>query len=197
MKDDSDDDGKKKKDSGKLLTFPGGKKLDPSEVGAEFVVGQSGHIPTPELQDPSQVEKDYRERLAFVQNQELVRAVDRKASTSEMIDVLLKEISEETSHLKFEREKVSKSGKSTVNFNMARIASLRSLAELLLKRKEVDLAEHVDFKSERFQKIFNLWIEFFHDSMEKSGVTAEVIDLVFKQMRADMIDWEKKMDAVG
>ena len=40
-------------------------------------------------------------------------------------------------------------------------------------------------------------MEFFHDSMEKSGISPEVIDVIFQQMKADMIDWERKMSTAG
>lgn len=193
--DDSKDD---KKDGGKLLTFPGGKKVDPVDIGVDsFVLGPSGHIPTPELIDPSDIEREIRERSAFVNGQELVKVLDQKGSTSEIIDVLLKEIAEETSHIKFEREKAISQGKSALNQNMARVATLRTLTEILLKRKDSDLAERLDLKSPRFQKIFKVWMEFFYSSMEKSGIESEIIDLVFKQMQADMLEWEKKMDATG
>ena len=33
----------------------------------------------------------------------------------------------------------------------------------------------------------------FYESMEKSGVDTQTIDLVFQQMKADMVGWEKKM----
>jgi len=182
--------------NGKVLVFPGGKKMSPDDVGAPYVVTQSGQVPTPEPIDSSLVAEEFKEREAFVRKQALILALENGSSTSELIDAVLLDMAEETAHLKWERRQISKSGKPAANYNVARVNSLRSIAELLIKRKEAAIAERLDLKSPRFQKIFNLMMEFFHESMEKSGVTPEVIDLVFQQMKADMLDWEKLVDSV-
>ena len=39
-------------------------------------------------------------------------------------------------------------------------------------------------------------MEFFNEAMEKSGIRPQDIDLVFQQMKADMVDWEKRMSDV-
>lgn len=186
-----DNEGKEK--LGKLITFPGGQKVDPAEAGAGFVIQQTGQVPTPDIIDPSVVDAEARRRVSYVQNQELVKAVRAKAGTSEVADLLLIEISEELAHLKFERRKASEEGKNTANYTIGRITSLKNMMELLLRRKESERSEVLDLKSARFQSLFKIWMEFFYESMEKSGVDAKTIDVVFQQMKADMVDWEKRM----
>lgn len=181
---------------GKLILFPGVGPVDTKEIGTEFVVGTSGRVPTSELIDAAQIDRDVRERDNFVKSQELVLAIERGASTTELIDLSLREIAEESSHLKYERKKASKEGKNTANYTVMRIGALRQLAEVLLKRKEAALAERLDLKSERFQKIFKTWMKFVYESMIKAGVEETVIDLVFAQMKVDMINWEKLIDEV-
>lgn len=189
----SEDD--KSKD-GKVLTFPGGEKVDAEGVGAGYIITQAGNVPTAEIIDQQALDEDIRRRIKYVNGQEIVTTIKKNASTAETIDVLLLEIAEELSHIKYERRKASKEGKSTLNHTISRINSLKNLAELLLKRKEAALAERLDLKSERFQKVFQVWMEFFYDAMEKCGIEERIIDLVFQQMKADMKDWEKKMDTV-
>lgn len=192
----SDDEDDKKDGNGKsknLIVFPGGKTIDPKDVGADFVVGGSGQIPTGELLDPANVQKDLRDRVAFVKNQPLVKALADGAPARAM-DTLLIEIAEEISHLKWERRKAAKDGKNTAQYTVARINGLRSLAETLIRRKEAAIAENLDLKSPRLQKIFKIWMQFFYEAMEKSDVPPEVINVVFQQMKADMIGWEQRME---
>jgi hypothetical protein len=191
-----DEDPPREGEDSKLLIFPGGRKVDPDGVGADYIVNQAGIVPTPEIIDPAAVEREIRERVKYVNQQELVKAVKEGASTAATIDLLLLEIAEELGHLKFERRKATKNGKNTLNYTLSRITSLKNLADLLLKRKEAALAERLDLKSPRFQKIFEIWMEFFYESMEKCQIENKVIDLVFQQMKADMKDWEKKMETV-
>lgn len=196
------DDGKREGGSGqdgngngKIISFPGGKKVSTDEVGVPYVVAGSGSVPTIEPPDVKIIADEDRERAAYVRRQTLVKALEDGASTSELIDAVLKDMAEESAHLKWERRTASKDGKPTANYNVARVNALRSIAELLIKRKEASIAERLDLKSPRFQKIFKLILGFFADSMMKSGVEQEIMDLVFQQMKADMRDWEKLVDA--
>ena len=193
----TDEDGKDPPDQGKLIVFPGGKKVDPGDVGADYIVGQTGDIPTPDIVDPVAVDEEVRRRVEYVKGQELVRIVQKGANTAATIDILLLEIVEEISHLKWERRRAAREGKNTSNYTVQRINGLRSITEVLLKRKEAALAERLDLKSPRFQAVFKVWMEFFYSSMEKAGVDQATMDTVFEQMRADMIDWEVKMEAAA
>ena len=186
---DEDED----KDKGKLLSFPGGKEVNTKEVGTDYVVGQSGAIPTSELIDPQANDRELRKREQFVQNQALVKNIDTKAPISDIIDSVLAEIAEELSHLKYERKKAAEDGKNTANYTISRIASLRQLADILQKRQENSRAERLDLKSPKFKQILHLWMEFVYESMTKSEIPETTIDVVFKQIEADMTEWEKKL----
>lgn len=180
---------------GQVLVFPNGEKLDPNEVGITYVEGSasSGISATAEIVDVKALAQEARDREDFVSKQELVRVVREKLPASDIIDELVKEISEELAHLKFERKKAAREGKNTASISISRVASLRSLAEVLMKRLENARAEQLNLKSPRFREILHLWMEFLHESMKKAEVEDQVIDLVFRQMEADMVDWEKRV----
>jgi len=44
--------------------------------------------------------------------------------------------------------------------------------------------------------LFQLWMELFHDSMEKAGVSPEEISMVFETMKSDLPAWERKMESL-
>jgi len=190
-----DPDSSNKKE-GKIITLPSGDRINTGEIGVDSIIGQVGNVPTPEIIDPISVAEEVKERIKYVKKQELLKVVKEDGSTAAVIDAVLVEIAEEVSHLKFERRKAAKEGKNTANYTVSRINSLRSMAELLLKRKEAALAERLDLRSPRIQKIFEIWMEFFHESMVKCQIPDHLIDLVFQQMKADMRDWEKRMETV-
>jgi hypothetical protein len=191
-----DDDTKDTKDDakkGRLLVFPGGKSTSTGELGADYVVGQGGNVGMAELVDPQAIQKDLREREQAVSSNALVRAVNGRASPADLIDEVLKEIAEELAHLKHERAKAAKEGKNTANYNMSRIAALRQIADVLMKRQENTRAEQLDLKSPRFQAVLRSWMEFVYESAEKAKIPPALIELMFGQMKADMVDWEKKI----
>jgi hypothetical protein len=194
MDDDSNDH---KNPDGKLIVFPGGKSVSTSEIGTNYVVGQGGAEATiSEIVDPTLVNKESRERENFVQNQELVKALARSANASELVDTVIQEIAEELAHLKFERGKAAREGKNTANYNMSRIAALKQIADVLMKRQESARAEQLDLKSPRFQLVLRAWMEFVYNSMTKAGLKDTDIELTFAQMKADMIDWEKSVISI-
>lgn len=188
---DEDDKGLPK---GNFISLPNGEQVTPEELGADFVLGSSdSNFKVPELVDSSDAAKGFREREEFVAKQPLVKAINDKHSSVEVVDQLVKEIAEELSHLKYERQRAAKEGKNTTNITVNRIASLRQLADVLLKRMENARAEQLNLKSPRFREVLKLWMEFVYESMQKTNLADEVIDLVFRQMEADMIDWEKRV----
>jgi len=200
--DDLGDDRPPKPSRGTLVVLPGGKVHDPRpDVGADYVVGQSkaNNAVTPEVLDPMVIDRALKEREDFVEKSRLVEAVkDTKkgGNFSVVEDAALLEIAEELAHIKYERRRAAKDGKNTSPFSLGRIAGLKTLADLLLKRREAARGERMDLKSPRFQAVFKIWMEFFYEAMEKSGVESHIIDLVFQQMKADMVNWERRMDGL-
>ena len=180
---------------GKVISFPNGEKLPVADIGVDFVLDriENNHFSVPEVVDQSALIKDMRERESYVAGQELVRAVRDKMSASDIVDQVVVEIAEELAHLKFERTKKAREGGSTSSLTVSRILSLRQLSEVLMKRMENARAEQLNLKSPRFREVLKLWMEFVYESMQKSNVPDEVIDLVFRQMEADMTDWEKRV----
>jgi len=180
---------------GKVISFPNGEKLPIADIGADFVLDriENNHFSVPEVVDQSVLVKEMRERESYVATQDLVRAVRDKISTSDIVDQVVVEIAEELAHLKFERTKKAREGGSTSSLTVSRILSLRQLSEVLMKRMENARAEQLNLKSPRFREVLKLWMDFLYESMQKSNVPDEVIDLVFRQMEADMSDWEKRV----
>lgn len=184
--------------SGELLTFPGGDSIHSDDIGAGYIVSQGGQIPTPEIIDPKLTAKEYREREGFVQSDTLVQTANNGGDARDMMTGVIQEISVELANLKWERQKAAKEGRNTANYTSSRIASLRQLADVLLKRQENMRMEQLDLKSERFQNVLKLWMEFVYTSMQKAGLADHEIDLVFNTMKADMVDWERQiLDTTG
>lgn len=181
------------KTSGKIITFPNGDRVDTEELGSDYVLDQSGSIPTPEVVDSHAISREFRERESFVANQELVKSLNANAPVSDLVNLVLREIGEELSHLKYERQKAAKEGKNTANYTISRIASLKQLSDALAKRLESMKHDEFDLKNPKFKQVLRIWMEFLYESMKKCDVQEQVIDLVFRQIEADMIDFERRV----
>ena len=167
------------------------EEISPSEINAPYVIDNTGFSPTAEIIDLHSIDVQERKREDFIQNQPLVKALEGKSSTADVIDILLIEIAHELAALKWEKKQAASEGKNVMNHIFSCILSLQKLSDVLFKRKEMTIAERIDLKSPRFQKILNLWLNFVYESMKKSSIPDEQIDVVFQQMKADMLDWER------
>ena len=193
MSDDIEDKDKPKPKN-KLIVLPGGKKIDMGELGMNgSLVSTCGTMSTAEIIDPSDAERELREREVYVKKQELVQAAYRRAPVSEMVEIAVQEISEELAHLKFERRKAAQEGKPTSQHTIARIASLRNLAEVLLKRQENARVERMDFRSPEFKKVIHSWLEFVYSSMLKAGIGENDIDICLREIESNISAWEQSI----
>jgi hypothetical protein len=195
--DDHPDDEKNSK-NGNVFNFPGGESIL-VETGVDSYVDSPAKGPfTPgEIVDPKIIAQDIRDRVKYVEKQELVIATRNKAPTHIQIDHLLTEFAEELAHIKWERRQATQRGQKTTQYTIARIGGLRQLADLLIKKKDDLHSKRLSTKDPRVQQFFKLWMEMFYSSMEKVSVPPEVIDLVFNQVRADMLEWEVKMESLN
>lgn len=177
----------------KYITLSNGEVIDTEEIGTDYIVGAAKEETIPELLDPTKISKDVLEREEFVSRQELTVKTSGGYDAKELITTVIKEIAEELSNLKYERKRAAREGKNTANYTISRVTALRQLADLLLKRLENARAEELDLKSPRFRQVLKLWMEFVYESMVKVQVSDQVIDLVFRQIEADMKDWEQRV----
>lgn len=181
-----------------LIPFPGRESVDPKEVGIDsYYAMPVGSVPQGELMDPRAIAMELQERREYVDGQSLVIISKEGAPTASTIDAILVEIAEEMAHLKWERRNLAKKGKSTAQLTIARVTGLKQLTDILIKRKETSLNERISMKDPRIQKLLEMFMEMFYSACEKCSVSPEVIDLIFSQIKTDMVDWETKMEEVN
>ena len=114
-----------KLDVEQTITLPTGETITSSEIGVDFIVAQSGQVPTHEIVDSVKVSKTYVERRNYVENEPLLKAVTSRSPASEIIDRVFLDIAEELAHLKFERQVAAREGKNTAAYTLQRRASLK------------------------------------------------------------------------
>jgi len=165
----------------------------------EYVLATVADDPTevPEILDKSTLDIEVQRRNRYVEESALVQLVENKASPIDIVDSVINEIAEELAHLKYERNKSISEGRSIGSSSIKRIESLKSLAELLIKKTENFKSSGIDFRNPKFKAVIRLWMEFLYDALQKAGLDESTIDIVFKQIEADITEWERKvMDSV-
>lgn len=180
-------------DPNKFVKLANGEVINTEDIGTDYIVHQEPPVTVPEFVEATKLSKELAEREDFISRQELILKSQTVQDPKDLVSSVVREIAEELANLKWERKKAAKEGKNTANYSISRISALRQLADLLLKRMENARAEELDLKSPRFREVLKLWMEFVYEAMVKVEVSDQIIDLVFRQIEADMKDWEQKV----
>src|SRR3989304_5279668 len=119
----------------KILALPDGTSVSTEEINTPYVVAQSGQNQIQEIIDVIDSNNLLKERKEYIKRQALVRAFENNVHVSDLLDIVLKEISEDLAHLKWDRRQAIKEGRNPVSYTIARIASLKTLADTIIKKR--------------------------------------------------------------
>jgi len=165
------------------------------DVGVDYVLSLPSNLAGDAviIPDVQSVADSLKEREKFVDSEKLYKSIRSGERLDRVADLVIIEIAEELSNMKFERKKAAIEGRGTMSHTVSRINSLKVLADVVAKKLDAAKADAFDLRSPKFQKILSSWLEFVYDSMKKVGYDDKNIDIVFNQLKADMLDWERKI----
>ena len=131
-----------------------------------------------------------KEKAEFIESDELVTTVGKRADAFEVFRVIKQELARETASLKFQRIEDEKRGRDTAQVSSRRIDALTKVAHIEFEMKKIG-ADMFDLKGEKFQKVFKLWIDTLQE-VATEVLTPEVVDLFFNRIATAMENWEEK-----
>ena len=178
-----------------MVNITGKKVWDQTLGESDYIIASVSGDDTevPEVIDRQSIDLDISRRQAYHENSHLTALIETKSSPADIIDGIISEIAEELSHIKYERQRSIQEGRSSSAMSIKRIESLRTLADILIKKSENFKSSSIDFRNPKFKAVIRLWMEFVYDAMQKVGVDEATIDMVFKQLETDIVDWERKV----
>lgn len=129
-----------------------------------------------------------------IENDVLVRLIDRHADTADILHSVKREIAKEIAALDFLRNELEKYGKDTAQISARRIDALKKLNDVELEIKRLG-ATTIDLKSEKMQRVFAYFIEKIQD-VARTTLQPEVIDLFFNKLSTELKDWVEECEAM-
>lgn len=128
---------------------------------------------------------------SFVQQDPLVRYAEN-GDSPKLLRLCRQEIAKEASALHFQRIENEKFGRDTATVSSRRIDALTKIAHIELEiRKLSEGSDVIDFKGEKFQKVFKTWIELIKE-VALETLAPEMIDLFFNRLATKMEGWEDR-----
>jgi len=129
------------------------------------------------------------EREKFIDLDEVVKGCTDHKDALDRLRKVQQEMAREAATLQFTRLEQEKYGKDTAQISTRRINALRAIADIELEIKKLGSAV-LDLKSEKVQKVFQLWIDFIREATE--ALPSEQADLFFNKLENLMDGWEDK-----
>lgn len=129
-------------------------------------------------------------KAEFIQKDALVNATRGRCDVAEVLRLIKAEIASEQAAIHFQRIESEKYGKDTAQISTRRIDALTKIAHIELEIKKLG-ADLVDLRSERFQRIFALWIDTIKQ-VAADTLPPELIDLFFNRLLTSMDGWEDR-----
>jgi len=109
-----------------------------------------------------------------------------------LLSSLKAEVAREAASLHYQRVQDEKLGKDTTRISGRRIDALKKIADIEMEMRKIGF-DQVDVHSEKFQRIFKLWIETMRLVAEET-LPPELLDLFFNRLQSEMDGWEEKAE---
>jgi hypothetical protein len=170
------------------LRDPDGKWISTTEANFAQVVA-----PPPEV-----VEEVRQQKRDYIADDNLLKIVRRGSNSFELLDKLIEEIAEETASMKFDRSHNEGKTADTVKISKQRSLILKSIADLIVIKRELAQNEVLNLKGAKMQAVFKFLIGLVRDSLAQvEGVTDEQKELFFMRLQKNLVNFEERATEVA
>jgi hypothetical protein len=145
----------------------------------------------PTEEDLKYYEETVEERKRVIEEDPVVKSAAGK-DPFELLSVLKAEVAREAATLGYQRVQNEMMGKDITQIAGRRIDALKKIADIELEMRKIGF-DYVDVHSEKFQKVFKLWIEIIREVAEAT-LEPEEVDLFFNRLSTEMSGWEDKAE---
>jgi len=145
--------------------------------------GKPGRKPKAQLNPVTpQIDEVVRAKNDHLDNDDLTREVKKNAAGEAVMDFVLSGLAQESASIEFERMEAERHGRDTVNISAKRARVLKSMADTVLKQKQIASGGVIDMESPAFRALFSMLMETFKGSMKSSGCRSEIIETTFAHL---------------
>jgi hypothetical protein len=158
--------------------------------------GKPGRRPKTQLKPVTpQIDEVVRAKQEHLEGDNLAQEVRRDANGEQILDQILLGLAQESASIEFERMEAERHGQDTVNISAKRARVLKSMADTVLKKKQIASGGLIDMDSPAFRALFGMMLGTFKESMIQAGCRPEIIETTFTNLVKTLEDPGWKEDA--
>lgn len=158
--------------------------------------GKPGRRPKAQLKPVTpQIDEVVRAKADHLEKDPLIREAQQDTNGDTVLDHVLVGMAQEAASIEFERMEAERHGQDTVNISAKRVRALKSMADTILKKKQIASGGIVDMDSPAFRALFTMMLGSFKESMVQAGCRPELIETTFTNLVKTLEDPGWKEDA--
>jgi len=152
-------------------------------------------VPAP---PPEIVDEIRQQKRDYIADDNLLKIVRRGSNSFELLDKLIEEIAEETASMKFDRTFNEGKTADTVKIAKQRSIVLKSIADLIVTKRELAQNEVLNLKGKKMQAVFKFLIGLVRDSLAQvEGVSDEQKELFFMKLQKNLVNFEDRATEIA
>jgi len=136
-------------------------------------------------------------REDHIETNQLIRTVRMDPESDRALDSVIVALAEEAAQIEFERLEAQRKGEDSSNLSTKRARVLKSMADVVLKRKTLTDGGIIDLDSPAFTVLFGHLLETVKEAMRGAGIRSESIEQTFTKLAGSLRDgvWKEEAKA--
>lgn len=120
----------------------------------------------------------------------LLKQVKEDADSLSVLDLAMQELAKESASLDFERTEAERKGNNTASLSSKKINATKALIDTYFRKRDAIVSENFDFRSKKFQKLFEFIVNKFRRSCDLTGMPEEQIQRLMQIAGEEFEGWE-------
>jgi|SaaInlStandDraft_4_1057021.scaffolds.fasta_scaffold02420_10 hypothetical protein len=165
-----------------------GDEIQINSKGIPIVMmGKPGRKRSVELRPANEtVAAIIQEKEGVIDTDPILTKAKSDPESPDVLQEIINALGEEQASILFERIQAERRGEETSQLSGRRVAALKTMGDVWLKRKEQLVTRGVDLESPGFKTVFEFIMVTFQEAMAGSNVRSEIIESVFAKVSREV-----------
>ena len=170
--------------------------IAPQTAGTQQSTANPTQANQPMQQDNSPVKIEPSEatlpsKKDFLKEDPIIKAILNDSGVFDLLDVVLSELAEESSSLKYERIKKELANQDTDRLSLRRSNILKMISDALIQKRNLALNDFINLRSPQWQLVFDQLMQRITQTLKELSYSTEQVELFFQKLQGNLEGFEE------
>ena len=134
------------------------------------------------------------DKKEFLKQDKLIQGIMNDSNVFDLLDVVLSEIAEESTSLKYERIKKEAADEPTDRLSLRRSNILKMVSDVLIQKRNLAINDFINLRSPQWQLVFTQMLEKVSQTFKDLGYSTEQAELFFQKLNGNLQGFEEDVE---